>query len=217
MPKLKPQPKNKLKVYTLEVGSLQTNCYLLVETSSKKTLIIDPGDDEEFIKNKIADNNLIPEGILATHGHFDHILAVSDLQIDFKIPFCLNQKDSFLIKKAKESASFFLKRKMEMVVPKVNINLENKPKIKVGNQVIEVIKVPGHTPGSIALYVKEGGLLFGGDLLFAGGLVGRTDFSYGDAQKLKKSLLSISKLPGEVMVYPGHGEPFLLKDFEFVP
>lgn len=198
------------------MGSLKTNCYLLVDTASKKTLIVDPGDDEEYIKNVIFDNALIPVGIISTHGHFDHNLAAFELQLDFKIPFHLNRGDEFLIRKINESASYFLKRKIQTKIPQIDVDLEKDKDIKMGDLKIKIIKTPGHTPGSICLYLKEEKILFVGDLIFKGGSIGRTDFSYGDKGKLKESLQKIAKLPKEVLVYSGHGEAFNLRDFDFV-
>lgn len=192
-----------LSIITLKVGALQTNCYLVYSDKNNETLIIDPGDDAEFIKNKISQNNLIPKIIMATHGHFDHILAAFDLQSSFKIPFSLNPEDSFLVKNMEKNAQYYLKLKSDPP-PVINNFLEDNMRFDLGSSRIKVISTPGHTPGSVCLYFPKEKWLFTGDTYFAKNLYGRTDFSYSSVNDLQESIRKIIKFPKSVQIFPGH-------------
>ncbi len=199
-------------VITLPVGQLKTNCYLLIDKKTRETIIIDPGDDSEFIMGILKDNNCDVKKIIATHGHFDHVLAVTDLQLVLGLSFIATKEDEFLIKNSQSSSQHFLGIKTGPN-PIINKYL-NEKELKLGKIKIKIISTPGHTPGSVCLYLEEEKIIFVGDLIFAHGVVGRTDLSYSDKNKLIDSVLRIRKLPGETMVYPGHGESFILEEFE---
>ena len=81
-----------MKIERLIVGQLQTNCYLVWDRTTRQGIIIDPGDDAEYILNRIRDLEMKPLYILATHGHFDHVLAVFELKLAFKIPFLIHHR-----------------------------------------------------------------------------------------------------------------------------
>jgi len=193
------------QVTSLTLGQLQANCYLVTCCKTKKTLIIDPGDAPEYIVKVIIEKELKPELILATHGHFDHLMGATYLKLTLDIPLALHQKDEFLLKSIRTSAKHFLG--MEADPPsKVDFYPEDKSEILIGAGKLRVLETSGHTPGSICLYYRQDALLFCGDLLFKGGGVGRTDFSYSDENKLRASLVKIMALPDRTVVYPGHGE-----------
>jgi len=200
-----------LKVHQYTLGELATNSYLV--ESQGKCLIIDPADLPEFLAEKIYLLNLKPQAIVATHGHFDHLLGARGLELIFKIPFFINHQDQFLVKKIKQSAEFWLKRPFEEPLPKIGKELKDKDKLKIGNEVLEVIATPGHTPGSVCFINKKNKILFSGDLVFKEG-VGRTDFSYGSEKTLEKSIAKILKLSDDYIIYPGHGELTTLGEFK---
>lgn len=200
-----------LKVITLVVGQMQENCYLAYDEKSSDTLIIDPGDDADYIERIISDNKLVPRLIIATHGHFDHILAVLELKLAYNIPFSIHENDEFLVKNMALSTKHFLGIVTDPA-PIVDSYLIQNEKVKIGENYLKIIETPGHTQGSICLYSKKDNLLFTGDLLFADGGVGRTDFSYSDATELKKSLQKIFKLPSKTQILPGHGRSSTLKE-----
>ncbi|MBI3385407.1 MBL fold metallo-hydrolase [Candidatus Gottesmanbacteria bacterium] len=198
-----------LEVLTLPVGQMQANCYLVVDKKSSSCLIIDPGDDAEYIENIISDKKLKPIKIICTHGHFDHVGAVLILKLAYQIPFLINKKDEFLFKKARNSASHFVGIDIGPAV-KIDDFLKEDELVNIDNIKLKVIESPGHTPGSICLYLKAESLIFTGDLVFSGGMVGRVDFSYSSSSDLQKSLQKIYKLPKETLIFPGHGEVFRL-------
>lgn len=192
-----------LKIYRYPLGELGGNCYII--QSSKECLIIDPADSPEFIAEEIKRRDLKPIAIIATHGHFDHLLGASGLKAILEVSFLTHKSDEFLIKEIEKSATHWLGRKIVILPLLTDKHLENGDKIRIGDEVFEVIYTPGHTPGSVCLYNKKDKVIFTGDLLFKGG-VGRTDFSYSDPKQFETSLKKILSLPSDVRVYPGHGE-----------
>lgn len=194
-----------IKKYSL--GQLQANCYLLIDED--KCLIIDPADEASFILEKLSILNLKLVGLIATHGHFDHLMAVGEIQLSYKIPLYIDSEDVFLLKRLNETAIHFLGYDPHILKPN---KIEDLPggEFKIDIFKFKVIKTPGHTPGSSCIYFSDEKVLFTGDTLFKDG-IGRYDFSYSSFPDLKKSLGKIIKLPSETIIYPGHGEDTLIK------
>ena len=189
---------------TLPVGQMSANCHILYDERSHEGVIIDPGDDADFIIRKITDLEIKPLSILATHGHFDHVMAVNEIKIAYKIPFLIHQSDLPILRNMRESAKYFLGIDPGPA-PIPDDYLKNNSKLDIGHFSLKVIGVPGHTPGSVALYSSKVAKIFVGDLVFAGGGVGRTDHKYSDEKKLIKSIKKILRMPEGIEVYPGHG------------
>lgn len=200
-----------MDIKTLVVGQLQTNCYLLIDNTSSKALIVDPGDDAEYVQRTISDERLKPVQIIATHGHFDHILAATELQLAYNIPFLIHKKDEFLLKRMNQSSLFFTGVEGG-IPPKVSGYLNPRKKIKFTGDSLSVLETPGHTPGSISLYHQKDNLLFCGDLIFKEGGVGRTDFSYSSPLDLQASIDRVIRLPGKTQLFSGHGESSFMED-----
>lgn len=198
-----PAGKNKcgFKIKKLILGEMAANCYLIFDEKSRETIIVDPGDEADYIETVIADLGLNPTCVIATHGHSDHVSAVYELKLAYKIPFLANEKDKFLL------------NKIFPFSPEIDKNLVQEEKIKIGPQEFTVVETPGHTPGSICLYSRKNKIAFVGDLIFKDGSVGRYDFGYSDKEGLKISVAKILALPRETTVYPGHGEEFTVADF----
>lgn len=195
-----------IKKYSL--GELQANCYFLIE--DQQCLIIDPADDASFILEELQRQQLNLVGMLATHGHFDHIMAVGEIQKSIKIPLYIHKEDKFLIDRVEQTAEYFLGYKpIVLLINKVE-NFPPSPKLRWASK-LKIISTPGHTPGSCCFYIKEENAVFTGDTLFKEA-VGRTDLSYSSKDDLKKSLKKIFKLPKETIVYSGHGEDTILED-----
>lgn len=200
-----------MKILRVVVGRLQTNCYLLINDKASQAIIVDPGDDADYIIRNISDERLTPTQIIATHGHFDHIMAATELQLAYNIPFLIHKKDEFLVGRLNETACYFIGVEGGLP-PKINGHLKQEQKIKLGKLSFEIIETPGHTPGSVCLYNRKEEILIAGDLIFAGGGVGRTDFSYCNAKNLKTSIAKILELPKETAVYSGHGPETTIAD-----
>jgi len=199
-----------MKVNILIVGQLMTNCYL-VNDANNNCLIIDPADDAEYIINRIKDLELNPKAIIATHGHFDHILAVNELKLAYNIPFFLHEKDEKFLKWTRKSTMVFT-RNDPGPAPKVDKYIKEK-NLKINSFEFEIILTPGHTPGSISFYNKKSKTVFVGDVIFEHGGVGRTDLPYSNTKDLIQSIKRLNKLPLNTTVYSGHGNPFFLKNF----
>lgn len=200
-----------MKVLRLVVGQLQSNCYLVIDQETLEGVIIDPGDDAEYIMNKIQEEGMKPQRIIATHGHFDHIMAAYELQLAYNIPFSIHKSDSFLVERMNQTAVYFIKEEVGPP-PKIDSYLKNNSMINFASHQLEVIGAPGHTPGGVCFYSKKDQIFFVGDLLFLGGGAGRTDFSYSDEKSLRQSLAKIFKYPPETTIYPGHGNQTTIKE-----
>lgn len=194
-----------IKVERLRVGQLDANCYLVYHKTSRTCLIIDPGDSADYITQKIIDLDLKPKAVLATHGHFDHVLAVSELKLNFDIPFKMSEADEFLLSRMRDSSSYFTNID-PLLTPAIDEFLVPNKSVNIGNLKFKVIDSKGHTPGSVSLYFKDDDILFVGDLVFEGGAVGRVDFKYASKSNLIGSIKRICELLEETVVYSGHGE-----------
>lgn len=197
-----------MRIVKYSLGELQANCYFLIE--DEDCLIIDPADDASFILEEIQRQRLNLVGMMATHGHFDHIGAVGEIQLSLNAPLYIFKEDQFLIDRLDETAKYFLGFDPHFIKPK-NVKYLKQGSFKISNFKTQVIPTPGHTPGSSSLYLKNENTLFTGDTLFKEG-IGRTDLSYSSKDDLKKSLKKIFSLPRETIIYPGHGEDTILED-----
>lgn len=217
-----------IKKYTL--GELQTNCYLVYDEKTKEGIVIDPADDANYISEQILSLNIIPKCIIATHGHYDHILAAWELQLAFNIPFLIHKDDLFLVKNLNKSASHWSGRKIIERAPeridflfchsesrqrrdeesrRVFTQRDPSPVKLAQDDVFQIIHTPGHTPGSVCLYSKENKIIFCGDTIFNHS-VGRTDLSYSSSLQLNQSVEKIQKVCRGFVAYPGHGESFII-------
>ena len=191
-----------MKIAVYPLGELQANCYFL--TKDKDCLIIDAGDSADFILEKVSRENLNVLAVIATHGHFDHLMAAGEVQISLNTPFYIADEDLFLLKRVAETAKHFL-GSAPLIIQPVKTNNLTEGRMEVGPFEFEVLATPGHTPGSRCLYFRENSTIFTGDTLFKEG-IGRYDFSYSDKKILKESLEGLFQLPEETLVYSGHGD-----------
>jgi glyoxylase-like metal-dependent hydrolase (beta-lactamase superfamily II) len=200
-----------IEVKRMIVGELSTNCYLLV--SSSEAVVIDPGGDAHRILKEIESERLTVNIIVNTHGHYDHILGDDFLREKLKAPLAIHEDDKEMLSDPLKNGSYFLGR--ELKVKEAEVILHDSEDLELHGERIKIISTPGHTPGSISLYVK--GMLFVGDLLFRDS-VGRVDLPGGSENSLLESLSKISKLPKETLILPGHGEEtFLSRELEKNP
>lgn len=188
-------------IRTLPVGPLQVNCYIVGCPRTKKALIIDPGDEGEYILSVLEQEGLDLQMVVNTHGHFDHVGANSFVIEKTGVELCMHSDDLPLLKVAAKYAESYGLPAVESPQPKRL--LKNGDLIEVGDLSFEVIHTPGHSPGGICLYGE--GHLFSGDTLFAGS-IGRTDLPGGDLEQLLGHLRSqLMVLPDATVVHPGHG------------
>jgi len=184
----------------------QENTFLLYD-ETKECIIIDAGcnEENEFQKldNFIKENNLKPKSIVNTHCHIDHILGNAYLVDKYKISSIAHKDDMPLLERSNDMALAYGFNIQEPPVPNQFVNEGDE--IKFGNTVLKIKHVPGHSPGSIALYNEKDKFVIVGDVLFAGG-IGRADLPGGDYDTLINSInKKLFTLQGETVVYPGHG------------
>lgn len=189
-----------MEVYTLSVGPMQANCYILECEETKNAIIIDPGGDGDFIIDFIDSKELKPEFIINTHAHIDHIAANKDLKSRTSALICIHEEDADMLVNPQRNLSFFIGS--SIASPPPDRLLIDGDMLKSGTINLQVIHTPGHSPGSICLLSQE--CIFTGDLLFSGG-IGRYDFPGSSYNLLIKSLKKIMNLDSDLIVYPGHG------------
>lgn len=202
-----------MQIRKLVTGQLQANCYLVFDDRASDVVIIDPGDDADYIMRVIADLKKTPSRIIATHGHFDHVLAVTELKLAYNIPFLMHKDDEFLLKRLQSTAKHFLGLEVAPP-PSVDKYLKKDDVIKIEKSIFKIIETPGHTPGGISLYCKKEKIIFVGDTVFEKGGVGRTDFVYASNHQLIESIQKLLKLPENTVVYTGHGSETTIKEIK---
>lgn len=187
-----------MKVKKLILGYFNVNCYVV--SAGNFCFIIDPGADFEAIESYLKSENLKPDFILNTHGHYDHIGAVPETAGAYKIPFYIHKEDEIIITDPdKNFSSVFTQNPLSLKT----YNLIDEKALKLFDGLsIEIFNMPGHTPGSII--IKADKSLFTGDLLFRGG-VGRTDLFGGNSAQMDRSLKKLRNFDPGLAVYPGHG------------
>ena len=197
-----------MKVVKFEFWLFGINTYVVYDPNTLKCAIIDPGminaEEEKALTDFINRNNLKVTHIINTHLHIDHACGDKYASEVFNAPIYAHKDDEFLGKRLQmQGAAFEIEQEVSDVC--ITSYLEDGETIKIGDGELKVLHVPGHSPGSIALYDQEGGYVISGDILFEGS-VGRTDLPGGN---MKQLLDSISKklyaLPDETVIYAGHG------------
>lgn len=183
-----------MKVITTVVGSLQTNCYLLIDEETKCAALIDPGDEAEKLLALIEREGVTLQYILLTHGHRDHTLAVPELKKALPdVPVYIGEADAH--------STGIYHYPMADLVPDLKFYGEGDT-LPLGTLTIKVLATPGHTGlGGVTLLV--GDAMFPGDTLFAGSM-GRTDLPGGNDAQMLLSLRRLGELKEDYTVYPGH-------------
>jgi hydroxyacylglutathione hydrolase len=187
----------------LTVGPLQCNCSILGDENSHEAIVVDPGDDIPRIMAVLATHGLTVKKIIITHAHIDHIAGAHRLKQLTGAPILYNQHDLPLVKMMDIQAGWL--GIPTPTVPTPDDTLEDGKLIAVTGLNGSILHTPGHTEGSVCLYLPTQSLLLAGDTLFAGS-VGRTDLPGGNTRKLLNSIRErLLTLPDEVTVIPGHG------------
>lgn len=188
-------------IKSLVVGPLEVGCYIVGCEKTKETVVIDPGGSVDKITQIINKNGFKPVYILGTHGHFDHIGGVNELQNITGCQFLISKNDLSLVENIKEQAAFFGFEIAEK--PKIDGFVRDGDYISIGSLQIKVLETPGHTPGSISFCVDNS--VFVGDTVFQGS-IGRTDLPGGSYKALINSVKEkLFTLSDDTEIYPGHG------------
>ncbi len=195
----------KIKIFVF--NPFQENTFLLYDESNE-CIIIDAGCNEEHefkeLDSYITENNLTLKLIINTHCHIDHIMGNAYLVDKYNVPSIAHKEDMPLLERSNDMAMAFGFNIQEPPIPSRFVNEGDE--IKFGNTTLLVKHVPGHSPGSIALYNEKEQFVIVGDVLFKEG-IGRTDLPGGDYDTLIASINDkLFTLNNDVVVHPGHGE-----------
>lgn len=195
----------------LAVGLLQSNCYVLGCETTRRGVIIDPGDSARAILRLVAQHDLTIEHILLTHAHFDHVMALEPVQLATQAPALLHPADLPVLRDAPERVSLWLDTEIDPL-PEPDGFLAHGQIIRFGEEELEVRFTPGHAPGHVVFVHHAGRQLFGGDTLFQGS-IGRYDLPLADGPTLLRSIREqLFTLPDDYLVYPGHGPATTIGD-----
>lgn len=184
------------RVERLVLGALATNCYLLWE--DRHVLIIDPASRSERIHAAIAARDGIVDGIVLTHGHFDHIAGVDVIAEMFHCDVYVHERDALLLRDPHLNLSESQNITVQHDVKYLGVGQQS-----IGSFTFDVIDAPGHSEGSVMLRWHEN--LICGDVIFQGS-IGRTDFYTSSNAHMTQTLRMVKTLDPDLRVYPGHGE-----------
>lgn len=191
-----------MEITLLMVGPIQTNCYVASKEGSASCVVIDPGEEAGKIADYMKKKELVCEGILLTHGHFDHITGVAELASLTGAKVYAYEGERELMMDPAQNGSVMVG--YEVALEPENLLRDNQI-LSIADMDFQVIHTPGHTVGGCCYYAKDEKVLFGGDTIFMES-VGRTDFPTGNGRQLIDSIREkILVLPEEVQIYPGHG------------
>ncbi len=195
-----------MKILCLPVGPLQANCYLVADNDGRAG-VIDPGGDPDKIISAIEREGWVPEAVINTHNHIDHVAANRKIMEHYRIPLLIHRADAPGLRDPNLNLSALGFGRLDSPPP--DRELDDGDEISLGSLRLQVLATPGHSPGSISLLCPAGngpGVVFTGDTLFAGS-VGRTDFPGGSLDRLVSSIRDrLLILPDDTVVLPGHGE-----------
>ncbi len=199
-------------IIRLPIGLLGSNCYIIFPEDHGEAAIVDPGiTDRAPVDRVLQGHDLRLRYVLNTHGHFDHVLG-NGLFVTASVALGIHSSDRPLLMSG-GGASDFGFQIPSSPTPTLDLK-ENTALTLIGPSgttcCLSVIETPGHTPGSICLYVTPDAALITGDTLFAGN-VGRTDLPGGDPRALSTSLRKLLGLAPETQILPGHGDTTVLQ------
>lgn len=198
-----------MKIQSFEFNMFGVNTYIIFDTATCEAAVVDPGmiaaRECARIDNYIESNGLHVKYLINTHMHIDHLFGDEYIEKKYGVGISASTDDSILSSRIAEQARMFRLRTDMPEMLKVDNPLKNGDRLMLGTEPIDIIAVPGHSPGSIALYCPESKFVVTGDALFKNS-IGRTDLPGGSHEQLISSITKrLLTLPPDTTVYPGHG------------
>jgi glyoxylase-like metal-dependent hydrolase (beta-lactamase superfamily II) len=187
----------------LPVGMLQCNCSIFGDEATHEAIVIDPGDEIDRILAILAKHALKVKAIIITHAHIDHIGGAAKLKAATGAPVYMNQRDQELYDGLEVQAGWLGMRTPERTV--IDAVADEGSSVKLGDADFHILETPGHTQGSVSVWIPSEQKLVAGDTLFRDS-IGRTDLPGGDSRQILRSIHGkLMPLPEEAIVVPGHG------------
>ena len=190
-----------MKIKAVCPYSFGANTYLIV--SGSHAFVVDPAASVEAIMSAVADEGAVLDGILLTHGHFDHTVSLDTLRRATATKAYIHEDDAVMLTDGRKNAHFDFYG-TECAHSPAEKTLVDGDVIRIGDEELTVMHTPGHSGGSICLLAD--GFIVTGDTLFAES-IGRCDLWSGNHTKIVASLSKLRKLPKDTDIYPGHGMP----------
>ena len=193
-----------LRAGIIPVTPFQQNCTLVWDDATKVGAVVDPGGDLDRIAAAIADQGILVEKILLTHGHVDHAAGAADLKDRLGVPVeGPHEADRFLLDHLPQTAADYGLPPARAVTP--DRWLDEGDRVTVGGLTFDILHAPGHSPGSVVFVSRDARLALVGDVVFRGS-IGRTDLPGGNHEQLIRMILEkVLPLGDDVAFIPGHG------------
>ena len=189
-----------MRMQSRTVGPFEENTYLVIDESTNRAVLIDPGAEPETLIDMVDASGAVIDAIWLTHAHLDHIGGIVGVRKKWKVPVYLHAADLPLFVRAEQQAATYGLPFEQPEEP--DHYIADGDTLRVGNIDFGVMHTPGHAPGHVAF--RHETTMFGGDLLFAGS-IGRTDLLLADPLRMEESLARICELDDDINVHPGHG------------
>jgi glyoxylase-like metal-dependent hydrolase (beta-lactamase superfamily II) len=196
-----------MQIITMNLGELETSCYLLISDEGNAAMI-DPAGDCDKIIEALSVNSVVLTKILLTHGHFDHTGAVAQLKDITGAKVYIHANDECMLNDTIKNVAYLVPG-YDYKPFQADVLLTGGDMIFLDELEISVMHTPGHTKGSVMYFVND--CIFTGDTIFEGS-VGRTDFYSGDITAQRETLKRISALRTNYTLYPGHGDSTTLEN-----
>ena len=190
-----------MKIDVRTVGLFEENCYLVVDDTTSRAVLVDPGDDGDRLIDMVRASGASLDAIWLTHAHIDHIGAINHVRREFPVPVYMHALDLPYYSRLSGNAAamYGVPWDQPSVAPEFIVDGDVLP---CGSVDFTVVHVPGHAPGHVSF--NGGGVALSGDVLFAGS-IGRTDLPLSDPYAMDVSLARMATLPEQTIIYPGHG------------
>src|SRR5581483_10605836 len=188
----------------LPVGMLQCNCSIFGDEQSREAIVVDPGDNIPQIVEILTRHGLKVKAIVVTHAHIDHIGGAAELKRETGAPVYMNTNDAVLRDELDVQAAWLGMRTPERT--EIDTPAREGDVLQLGPAQFQILETPGHTQGSISLWIPSENKLVAGDTLFQES-VGRTDLPGGNSRQIVQSIREkLFTLPEDTIVIPGHGD-----------